>query len=94
MRKARVWTGKEYPLSLGWWSLVLSGCGTAAVAAGQRRGGRRARRAAQVHRLEMVQAKQAAVLRRKTEEADAARRRLKARPVARFRGRRSTLAPA
>jgi len=42
----------------------------------------------------MVQAKQAAVLRRKTEEADAARRRLKARPVARFRGRRSTLAPA
>jgi len=42
----------------------------------------------------MVQAKQAAVLRRKTEEADAARRRLKARPVARIRGRRSTLAPA
>ena len=38
-----------------------------------------ARIVAQVHRLEAVQAKQAAVLRRKTEEADAARRRLKAR---------------
>ncbi|KAK9835062.1 hypothetical protein WJX81_008045 [Elliptochloris bilobata] len=35
------------------------------------------RQQAQVHRLEAVQAKQAAVLRRKTEEADAARRRLK-----------------
>ena len=34
---------------------------------------------AQVQKLEALQAKQAAVLRRKTEEAEAARRRLKAR---------------
>ena len=36
---------------------------------------------AQVQKLEALQAKQAAVLRRKTEEAEAARRRLKAQPL-------------
>ena len=49
---------------------------------------------AQMQRLEALQSKQQAVLRRKTQEAEAARKRLKVPPRARRLCQRTSLSPA